>query len=81
MEVQEGTQESRGSRAGRRVTKVHFQGTGCSSKLLRNKGHFQTEGPLNQGSSSHSCSWDSQSFSLSWEDLQFPSLAFSCQLL
>lgn len=30
---QEDTQESRGSRAGRRVTKVHLQGTGCFSQL------------------------------------------------
>lgn len=32
---QEGTQESRDSRAGRRVTKVHIQGTGCSTPDCR----------------------------------------------
>lgn len=44
MVFQEGTQESRGSRAGRRVTKVYLQGTAAADK-----GHFQTAGLLSRG--------------------------------
>lgn len=72
-------QESRGSRAGRRVTKVHLQGTGCSSELLLTKATSRLQDfSVGDGPSSPNCSWDSQSCSFSWEDFQFPSLAFSC---